>query len=133
MVGLLEHDVGHFRVEGAACGAIYRLPRGVAAINRALLCLSAEPDVPRLGRRPHDLPDHDAPRRRHLAVLGGALLSAARACECALTDSPQVEGEAELLLPAGIALKITGVLPKDASGLTIITCEDDDDAPTLIS
>ena len=45
----------------------------------------------------------------------------------------QVEGEAELLLPAGIALKITGVLPKDASGLTIITCEDDDDAPTLIS
>ena len=45
----------------------------------------------------------------------------------------QVEGEAELLLPAGIALKITGVLPKDASGLTIITCEDDEDAPTLIS
>jgi hypothetical protein len=45
----------------------------------------------------------------------------------------QVEGEAELLLPAGIALKITGVLPKDASGLTIITCEDDDDAPALIS
>jgi hypothetical protein len=56
-----------------------------------------------------------------------------RACESALTESPQVEGEAELLLPAGIALKITGVLPKDASGLTIITCEDDDDAPTLIS
>ena len=53
--------------------------------------------------------------------------------ECALTDSPQVEGEAELLLPAGIALKITGVLPKDASGLTIITCEDDTDAPALIS
>ena len=48
-------------------------------------------------------------------------------------DSPQVEGEAELLLPAGIALKITGVLPKDASGLTIITCEDDTDAPALIS
>ena len=45
---------------------------------------------------------------------------------------PQVEGEVELLLPAGIALKITGVLPKDASGLTIITCEDDDDAPALI-
>ena len=45
----------------------------------------------------------------------------------------QVEGEAELLLPAGIALKITGVLPKDASGLTIITCEDDTDAPALIS
>ena len=49
------------------------------------------------------------------------------------TDSPQVEGEAEVLLPAGIALKITGVLPKDASGLTIITCEDDTDAPALIS
>jgi hypothetical protein len=52
--------------------------------------------------------------------------------ECARTRL-QVEGEAELLLPAGIALKITGVLPKDASGLTIITCEDDDDAPALIS
>ncbi len=48
-------------------------------------------------------------------------------------DTLQVEGEAELLLPAGIALKITGVLPKDASGLTIITCEDDTDAPALIS
>ena len=48
-------------------------------------------------------------------------------------DPLQVEGEAELLLPAGIALKITGVLPKDASGLTIITCEDDTDAPALIS
>ena len=58
---------------------------------------------------------------------------------CARVDArawaslPQVEGEAELLLPAGIALKITGVLPKDPSGLTIITCEDDDDAPALIS
>ena len=31
------------------------------------------------------------------------------------------------------ALAITGVLPKDASGQTIITCEDDDDAPALIS
>ena len=51
----------------------------------------------------------------------------------AQTDSPQVDGEAEVLLPAGIALKITGVLPKDASGLTIITCEDDTDAPALIS
>ena len=112
---------------------VCRGPRGSAAINRALVCLAAEPDVPRLDRRPHDLPDHDAPRHRHLAVLGGALFSAARACESALTESPQVEGEAELLLPAGIALKITGVLPKDPSGLTIITCEDDDDAPTLVS
>ena len=49
------------------------------------------------------------------------------------TQMVQVEGEAELLLPAGIALKITGVLPKDTSGLTIITCEDDEDAPALIS
>ena len=131
MVGLLEHDDGHCRAAG---GAIYRLPQWVDAINRALVCLAAEPDVPRLDLRPYDLPDLDAPRHRHLAVLGGALFSAARAHdECALTDSPQVEGEAELLLPAGIALKITGVLPKDASGLTIITCEDDEDAPTLIS
>jgi hypothetical protein len=130
VVGLLEHDDGHCRAAG---GAIYRLPQWFDAINRALVCLAAEPDVPRLDRRPYDLPDHDAPRHRHLAVLGGALFSAAHACESALTESPQVEGEAELLLPAGIALKITGVLPKDASGLTIITCEDDDDAPTLIS
>ncbi len=57
---------------------------------------------------------------------------AAHAHVCAWIDS-QVEGEVELLLPAGIALKITGVLLKDASGLTIITCEDDDDAPTLVS
>ena len=54
-------------------------------------------------------------------------------CVRLCADTLQVEGEAELLLPAGIALKITGVLPKDASGLTIITCEDDTDAPALIS
>ncbi len=65
------------------------------------------------------------------AVLGGALGRGEQ--QCTQRDTLQVEGEAELLLPAGIALKITGVLPKDASGLTIITCEDDDDAPTLIS
>jgi hypothetical protein len=29
-------------------------------------------------------------------------------------------------------LKITGVLQKDASGLTIVTLEDDEDAPELI-
>lgn len=40
--------------------------------------------------------------------------------------------EAEILLPAGTVLKITGVLPKDASGLTIVTLEDDEDAPELI-
>ena len=44
-----------------------------------------------------------------------------------------VQSEAEVLLPAGTALRITGVLPKDASGLTIITCEDDPHAPQLIS
>ena len=67
-------------------------------------------------------------------VLGGAhSFSAARTFECAHTDSPQVEGEAEVLLPAGIPLKITGVLPKDSSGLTIITCEDNTKAPALIS
>jgi hypothetical protein len=44
-----------------------------------------------------------------------------------------VQSEAEVLLPAGIVLRVTGVLPKDASGLTIITCEDDDSAPALIS
>ena len=56
-----------------------------------------------------------------------------RCCVRLCADTLQFEGEAELLLPAGIALKITGVLPKDASGQTIITCEDDDDAPALIS
>jgi hypothetical protein len=60
-------------------------------------------------------------------------LESSRCCVRLCADTLQVEGEAELLLPAGIALKITGVLPKDASGLTIITCEDDTDAPALIS
>ena len=100
----------------------------------------AEPGLPRLDRRPHVLPNPDVPRHRHRAVLRGAphtpcgptadrLVALLRLC----ADTLQVEGEAELLLPAGIALKITGVLPKDASGLTIITCEDDTDAPALIS
>ena len=44
-----------------------------------------------------------------------------------------VKSEAEVLLPAGTPLRITDVLPKDASGLTIVTCEDDDDAPALIA
>ena len=43
-----------------------------------------------------------------------------------------VPSEAEILLPAGTVLKITGVLPKDASGLTIVTLQDDEDAPELI-
>jgi hypothetical protein len=38
---------------------------GFDAVNGALGCLAAEPDVPRLDRRPHDLPDPDAPRHRH--------------------------------------------------------------------
>eukprot|EP01043_Picozoa_sp_COSAG02_P039456 COSAG02_NODE_3116_length_7335_cov_2.441680_1_plen_128_part_00 len=40
--------------------------------------------------------------------------------------------EEEILLPAGTVLKITGVLPKDASGQTIVTLEDDENAPELI-
>eukprot|EP00966_Prymnesium_polylepis_P335033 7390395-Prymnesium_polylepis.1 len=44
-----------------------------------------------------------------------------------------IQSEAEVLLPAGMALKITDILPKDSSGLTIVTCEDDDSAPPLIS
>ena len=44
-----------------------------------------------------------------------------------------ITSEAEVLLPAGTALRITGILPQDHSGLTIITCEDDPDAPQLIN
>jgi hypothetical protein len=43
-----------------------------------------------------------------------------------------IPSEAEILLPAGTVLKITGVLPKDASGQTIVTLEDDEEAPELI-
>ena len=43
-----------------------------------------------------------------------------------------IPSEAEILLPAGTVLKITGVLAKDASGQTIVTLEDDEDAPELI-
>ena len=41
-----------------------------------------------------------------------------------------IPSEAEVLLPAGIALKVTSVLSKDASGLTIVTLEDDDEVGT---
>ena len=41
--------------------------------------------------------------------------------------------ESERLLPPGTALRITSVLPKDASGLTIITCEDDPNAPGMVA
>eukprot|EP00035_Acanthoeca_spectabilis_P005857 m.118219 g.118219 ORF g.118219 m.118219 type:complete len:406 (-) comp13224_c0_seq5:138-1355(-) len=44
-----------------------------------------------------------------------------------------VQGEAELILPPGTALRITDILPKDASGLTIVVCEDDPTVPALIS
>jgi hypothetical protein len=43
-----------------------------------------------------------------------------------------VPSEAERLIPAGCAFVITGVLPKDASGLTIITLVDDEDAPAMV-
>jgi hypothetical protein len=42
-------------------------------------------------------------------------------------SNPQVAGEEEVLLPPGVRLKITDVLRRD-EGLTIIVCEDDDDA-----
>ena len=38
-----------------------------------------------------------------------------------------------MLMPPGCAMTITSVLPEDASGLTIITLEDDNDCPPLIS
>eukprot|EP01045_Picozoa_sp_COSAG04_P003666 COSAG04_NODE_151_length_22485_cov_15.968552_8_plen_60_part_00 len=48
-----------------------------------------------------------------------------------MTGLPQlaqaIPSEAEVLLPAGIALKVTSVLPKSADGLTIVTLEDDDE------
>lgn len=44
-----------------------------------------------------------------------------------------IQAEAELVLPPGTALRITDILPKDVSGLTIITCEDDPDVPPLLA
>ena len=49
-----------------------------------------------------------------------------------VTDYSAVKGESELLLPPAVALRITGVLPKSSDGLTIVTCEDDPDAPPLL-
>lgn len=43
-----------------------------------------------------------------------------------------VQREHEVLLPAGCALRITGSL-RSTDGLTIINCEDDPDAPPLLS
>lgn len=43
-----------------------------------------------------------------------------------------VKNEAEWLLPAGCVFNITGVLNKDPSGLTIISLEDDNEAPEMI-
>ena len=50
-----------------------------------------------------------------------------------ITPFSAMPGEAELLLPPGICLLVTGVLAKDASGLTIITCEDNTDAPPMVA
>eukprot|EP01043_Picozoa_sp_COSAG02_P038724 COSAG02_NODE_3007_length_7562_cov_47.125770_4_plen_105_part_00 len=44
----------------------------------------------------------------------------------------QIPSEAEVLLPAGVQFKVTSVLQKDASGLTIVTLEDDEDAPSMV-
>lgn len=43
----------------------------------------------------------------------------------------QVEAEAEVLLPAGTTLKVTGHMRQD-DGLTIVTLVDDDRAPQMI-
>ena len=43
-----------------------------------------------------------------------------------------IPSEAEYLLPAGTVFKVTGVLPKSADGLTIVTLEDDTDAPPMV-
>ena len=43
-----------------------------------------------------------------------------------------IPSEAEILIPAGTTLKITGVLPKSDDGLTIVTLEDDSEAPLMI-
>ena len=44
-----------------------------------------------------------------------------------------IPGEHEYVLPPAVVLQITGILKRDASGLTIISCEDDPDAPELIT
>ena len=44
----------------------------------------------------------------------------------------QIPSEAEVLLPAGAQFKVTSVLQKDASGLTIVTIEDNADAPPMV-
>ena len=49
-----------------------------------------------------------------------------------VTAFTAIKGEAELLLPPGVALLITGVLAM-GNGLTMLTCEDDPDAPQLLS
>ena len=40
--------------------------------------------------------------------------------------------QSEVLLPAGVQFRVTSVLKKDASGLTIVTLEDDADAPQMV-
>lgn len=106
-LAVLEHDGGHIGAE--------------------------QSDVSRLGWRQDHLPGTLPVRTvfapsRNLPVFGQILT------DKAIDVSPfsAIPDEAELLLPPGICLIVTGVLPKDASGLTIVTCEDDEDAPPMI-
>ena len=48
------------------------------------------------------------------------------------TTISQIPSEAEVLLPAGVKFKATSVLKQDASGLTIVTLEDDADPPQMV-
>lgn len=113
LVGLLEHDRQH---------------------RRAL-----ERYVPGLRRRPHNFPGacetcFSATRLLHLyrVTRTRLLLQIHTSRGIDIGKLSAIPSEAEILLPAGIALKITGVLAKDASGQTIVTLEDDEDAPELI-
>ena len=49
-----------------------------------------------------------------------------------VADFSAIPSEAEVLLPPGCAFIINSVLPKDASGLTIVTLEEDQNAPNLV-
>jgi hypothetical protein len=50
-----------------------------------------------------------------------------------VSEFSAIGGESEWLIPPGTALTITDILHKDASGLTVLTCEDDPDAPKLLA
>eukprot|EP01043_Picozoa_sp_COSAG02_P009203 COSAG02_NODE_308_length_25072_cov_20.906925_17_plen_135_part_00 len=113
LVGLFEHNCQHRR-----------------ALKRY---------VPRLRRGPHGLPGTFETESSVAQVLRLHRLTQTRLPLQILTSRgidigklSAIPSEAEILLPAGTVLKITGVLSKDASGLTHVTLEDDEDAPTLI-